>query len=117
MPPLRLWWKTDADGRQAYWNEAMRREGEAPADLGAAECESIIAAHLDSPSMLALIALQDYLAMDASLRHPQPEAEQINDPANPDQRWAYRMHLTIEQLAAATDFNEKLRALIEKSGR
>ena len=117
MPPLRLWWKTDADGRQAYWHEAMHREGEAPADLGAAECESIVAAHLDSPSMLALIALQDYLAMDASLRHPQPEAEQINDPANPDQRWAYRMHLTIEQLAAATDFNEKLRALIEKSGR
>ena len=117
MPPLRLWWKTDADGRQAYWHEAMHREGEAPADLGAAECESIVATHLDSPSMLALIALQDYLAMDASLRHPQPEAEQINDPANPDQRWAYRMHLTIEQLAAATDFNEKLRALIEKSGR
>ena len=95
----------------------MHREGEAPADLGAAECESIIATHLDSPSMLALIALQDYLAMDASLRHPQPEAEQINDPANPDQHWTYRMHLTIEQLAAATDFNEKLRALIEKSGR
>ena len=69
------------------------------------------------PAMLALIALQDYLAMDASLRHPQPEAEQINDPANPDQHWTYRMHLTIEQLAAATDFNEKVRALIEKSGR
>lgn len=55
--------------------------------------------------------------MDERLRSHNPEREQINVPANPNQYWQYRMHLTIEELVAATSFNEKLRALIAKSGR
>lgn len=67
--------------------------------------------------MLCLNALQDLLGIDGKLRHPHPEQEQINDPANPHQYWRYRMHLTIEELLGATSFNEKLRSLIARSHR
>ena len=43
--------------------------------------------------------------------------EQINDPANPHNRWNYRMHLTLDQLLAQSEFNSYLRKKIEASGR
>lgn len=67
--------------------------------------------------MLCLISLQDYLAIDEALSNPHYEEEQINVPANPNQYWCYRMHLTIERLLGATDFNERLRVLVARSGR
>lgn len=117
MPPLRLWWTESAEQRQAFWQQALGHTGEAPAEATPAVCEEVVTRHLASPSMLCLLALQDLLAMDATLRHPDPAAEQINVPAVPDHYWRYRMHLTLEQLDAATAFNEKLRGLVERSGR
>lgn len=117
MPPLRLWWREDGNRRQAFWQTVMGREGQAPAEASPEICEQVVAMHLESPSMLCLLALQDLLAIDANLRHPHPEAEQINVPADPDHYWRYRMHLTLEELAAATAFNEKLRGLVARSGR
>ncbi|MBR1732665.1 MAG: hypothetical protein IJ729_02840, partial [Alloprevotella sp.] len=62
-------------------------------------------------------ALQDWLSTDESLRHPAPEEEQINVPAEADHYWRYRMHLFIEDLFGATNFNERLRTAISQSGR
>ncbi|MCH5182202.1 MAG: 4-alpha-glucanotransferase [Prevotellaceae bacterium] len=117
MPPLRLWWKDNAAARTAYWHEVLGRDGETPAEASPEICEEIIAAHLESPSMLCLLALQDWLAADGNLRRPDAAAEQINIPADPEHYWRYRMHLTIEDLVAATSFNEKVRALVRRSGR
>ena len=117
MAPFRQWWRESASQTQAYWQEVLHRSGEAPADAPADACEQMVADHLEAPSMLCLIALQDLLGMDDRLRHPRPEEEQINCPADPDHYWRYRMHLTLEELRAATPFNEKLRALIHRSGR
>lgn len=117
MPPLRLWWREDAKQTAAFWHEALGRNGKAPEEADPATCEEIVMRHLSSPSMLCLIALQDYLAISPDLRRKKPEEEQINVPANPNQYWQYRMHLTIEELIRATAFNEKLRGLIQKSKR
>lgn len=117
MPPFRLWWRKEPEAAQAFWNEALHREGKAPADATPDMCEEVVSMHLESPSMLCLNALQDLLGIDGKLRHPHPEQEQINDPANPHQYWRYRMHLTIEELLGATSFNEKLRSLIARSHR
>ena len=62
--------------------------------------------------MLCLLALQDWLSISPTLRSKHPETEQINDPANPNQYWRYRMHLTIEELMQQSGFNDKIRALI-----
>lgn len=116
MPPLRLWWAQDAERAQAYWHEALGHDGEAPREATSELCEEIVRQHLASPSMLCLLAFQDWLAIDGTLRRTDPD-EQINVPADPHHYWRYRMHLTLEQLFAATAFNERLRTLIHAAGR
>ena len=79
--------------------------------------KDIVSRQLTSPSMLCLLSLQDWLSIDEQLCLPDQNAERINIPANPRHYWRYRMHLTIEQLMAADDFNETVRTLITQSGR
>ena len=67
--------------------------------------------------MLCLLSLQDWLAMDEKLRLPDQNAERINIPANPRHYWRYRMHMNIEQLMAADEFNETVKTLITQSVR
>ena len=67
--------------------------------------------------MLTILPLQDWLSMDGALRRLNPNDERINVPANSRHYWRYRMHLTVEQLAAAKDFNETLSGMIAASGR
>jgi 4-alpha-glucanotransferase len=64
-----------------------------------------------------MLSLQDWLAMDGELRSKHPQNERINVPSDPFNRWQYRMHLTIEQLLAATKYNNKVRTMITRSKR
>lgn len=116
MPPFRMWWEQDEERARAYWHEALHHDGEAPHDATPTLCEEVVRRHLECPSMLCLLALQDWLAIDGKLRRPDSN-EQINIPADPSHHWKYRMHLTLEELFAATAFNEHVLALIRKSGR
>lgn len=87
-------------------------------ELYAHEAKTIIRRHLDSPSMLAIIPLQDYLAMSEELCYTgKAEDERINDPANPNHVWKYRMHVTIEKLQHSCAFNGMLSSMIAESGR
>lgn len=112
MPPLRLWWNENREQTEAFWHEALGHPGEAPDSATPEVCEEVVRRHVGSPSMLCLLALQDWLAISPTLRAADPANEQINVPANPDQYWRYRMHLTIEHLIRSTGFSEKLRGLI-----
>ncbi len=82
-----------------------------------AACTSVISAHLASPSMLAIFPLQDWLSMSKELRAPEPRSERINVPANPNNYWCYRMHLTLEKLCSAKKFNQELQQMLYLSGR
>ena len=73
--------------------------------------------HMDSPSLMAILPLQDWLAMDGELRNPDPDSERINDPSDNPHYWRYRMHLTLEDLLGATQFNALLRKMTEEAGR
>ena len=67
--------------------------------------------------MLALISYQDWTGMDESLRESDPEEERINIPANPHHYWRYRMPITVEELLEKTEFNTKIKELIQFSKR
>jgi 4-alpha-glucanotransferase len=67
--------------------------------------------------MLTILPLQDWLSMDEQLRREDPNTERINVPANSRHYWRYRMHLTLEQLEAADEFNKTLSDMIAASGR
>ena len=117
MAPLRLWWQESPERRQRFYVTMLQKEGRAPEQLPAHLAEEIIARHLYCPSMLCLLSLQDWLAMDSELRSKNPQDERINVPSDPYNRWQYRMHLTIEELVAATKYNSKIRTMIQRSRR
>ena len=117
MPTLRQWWDEDPAQTQEYYNTMLHRGGEAPHPLPGWLAKDIVSRHLTSPSMLCLLSLQDWLSIDEGLRLPDQNAERINIPANPRHYWRYRMHLSIEQLLAADDFNNEINTLIIQSGR
>jgi 4-alpha-glucanotransferase len=95
----------------------LQKQGRAPEHLTAPLAEEIIARHLYSPSMLCILSLQDWLAMDSDLWNKNPREERINVPSDPNNRWQWRMHLTIEQLMEAERYNNKVRTMIIRSKR
>lgn len=117
MAPLRQWWEEFPGRTQRYFATMMQKEGRAPKHLPAHLAEELIARHLYGPSMMCILSLQDWLAMSADLRRKDPWSERINAPFDPYNQWKYRMHLTLEQLMTAQQYNGKVRQMIERSKR
>ena len=117
MPTLRMWWDENISRTQEYYNTMLYREGPAPHPLPGWLARDIIARHLASPSMLCILSVQDWLAIDEKLRLPDADAERINIPANPKHYWRYRMHLSLEELAANKEFMANITELVAQGGR
>lgn len=117
MATARGWWRENAGDTARYYYNVLHRGGDVPTDAPGWVCEEIVRRHLESPSLLCILALQDWFAIDEHLRLPDAEAERINVPANPRHYWRYRMHLSIESLMQQTAFNQRLTGLITQSGR
>ena len=117
MSPIRAWWTENREKTQRYYNQILHREGEAPEICPVEVAEQIIYNHLRASSMLTIIPLQDWFAMDDKIRLPDAAAERINEPANPNHYWRYRMHITLETLLQSTSFNEKIGTMITGTGR
>ena len=117
MAPMRLWWQEQPERRQRYYVTMLQKEGRAPEQLPAHLAEEIIARHLYCPSMLCILQLQDWTAMDSELRRKNPQDERINVPSDAYNRWQYSMHITIEELLAATKYNNKVKTMIQRSRR
>ena len=115
MAPLRLWWQEDAERTHRYMHALSYPTHNEEATPEAAEC--IVRDHLQAASILTVLPLQDWLAIDGSLRAPDPTRERINIPADPDHYWRYRMHLTLEELLGAEAFNKKIGAMLRESNR
>lgn len=117
MAPMRLWWQQNREAAQDYFNHILHQDGPAPEEMPSELCEQAISLHLKSPSMLCILALQDWLSMDDSLKAEDPNDEQINNPSVSRHYWRYRMHLTIETLQKSTQFNDRVRQLVAEAGR
>ena len=117
MAPLRLWWEESPERTQRYYVTMLQKQGRAPEHLPAHLAEEIIARHLYCPSMMCMLSLQDWLAMDGGLRSKHPREERINVPSDPYNRWKYRMHLSIDDLLKADKYNNKVRTMITRSRR
>ena len=68
-------------------------------------------------SMWSVFQLQDLLGISENLKRENPHEERINEPANPNHYWRYRMHLALEDLNKQTEFNEEIKKCISASGR
>ena len=117
MATLRQWWDEDASRTQDYFNSMLYHEGNAPHPLPGWLARDVVSRQLASPSMLCVLSIQDWLAMDERIRLDDADAERINIPANPRHYWRYRMHISLENLMADKSFTENIRNLIVQNGR
>jgi 4-alpha-glucanotransferase len=99
MAPLRLWWKEEPQEVERYCQQVLGMVSEPSADCPPDVVRRILLRQIQSPSMITLIAVQDWLALSEDLRHPDPSAERINRPDNPHNYWCYRLHVPLSSLA------------------
>ncbi|MCF0178563.1 MAG: 4-alpha-glucanotransferase [Bacteroidales bacterium] len=114
---LRGWWREDRHAAEDCFHSHLHMWGSTPADASPEIVTGILKQHLNSPSMLAIFPLQDWMAISQELCSKDPAQDRINDPGNPNHYWRWRMGKTIEELVANDGFNEKVKALIEGCGR
>ena len=112
MPTLRQWWDEDWNRTQIYYSSQLCRGGAAPHPLPGWLAKEIITNQLTCPSMLCILSLQDWFAIDEKLRLPDADAERINIPANPRHYWRYRMHVNIEELINNKEYNDNIKELV-----
>lgn len=92
---LRSWWTENHDETQWYYTNVLHGSGAAPTELPADVARQIVDRHLYGSSMWAILPWQDYMACDEKLRFDNPDEERINEPANPDHIWCWRMHIAL----------------------
>ena len=117
MAPVRLWWEQHREDVQLFFNEILRERGSAAYFCEPWICEKIINMHLASPAMWSIFLLQDILAMNGNTRRPVPAEERINDPADNNHVWKYRMHMPLEKLLADEVFNSSVKSRVKGTGR
>jgi 4-alpha-glucanotransferase len=117
MSTIREWWEEDRGKSQRFYNTMLHHEGQAPYFCEPEVMKEIISHHLKSPAMMAIFQIQDLMGIDGKLRRKMPQEERINQPANANHNWKYRMHITLEELMERKDFNNELRTLVNGSGR
>ena len=115
---LRAWWEEDREASQRFYNDMLHCEGQAPYFCEPWLADLILAQHLKSPAMLAILPLQDWLATDGEVRFQgDPAEERINVPAIPRYYWRYRMHCTVESLIGNEKLCTHIRSLNQSSAR
>ena len=117
MSGIRQWWESDRAATQRFYNNILHEGGEAPFFAEPWVCEKIVESHLNSPAMLCILPLQDWLSIDGTVRRENPYKEQINEPAKNPHYWRYRMHLTLENLLGEELYNRRVENLVTTSGR
>lgn len=117
MSTIRGWWEEDAEKTKRYFNYVMGQAGEPPVYCEADINKEIIVQHLYSPAMWAIFQWQDLMGINKKLRRKSPSEERINNPANNEHIWNYRMHINLDDLIKETEFNKMLQTLVKASGR
>jgi 4-alpha-glucanotransferase len=117
MSTVRGWWEENREKTQRFYNQVLEAWGEAPYYCEPWVVRAIVLQHLYAPAMWSIFQLQDLLGMSEALRRQNPHEERINNPADPDHYWNYRMHFTLEQLLKEEEFNNELRGYVHNSGR
>lgn len=117
MSTIRGWWEENREKTQRFFNTVLEEQGYAPFFCESWVNRAIVLQHLYSPAMWSIFQLQDILGMSDELRRENPAEERINNPANANHYWNYRIHIPLEQLIKEKDFNNELKDYITNSGR
>lgn len=94
MPSLRGWLAEDRERTRQFLDHLDIDDRE----VTASTIRKVLEKHADSPSKWNIYPMQDLLDTDAALWSPDPNADQINIPANAENHWRWRMSVLIETL-------------------
>jgi len=114
MPTIRGWWEENREISSRFYHEMLHHTDEAPYFCEPYICREIIEQHMRSASQWVIIPIQDYIAMDGDFRWDCTWEEQINNPADPNHKWRYRMHQSLEQLLGNEKLNAMMRCLTQR---
>ena len=114
MSPIRAWWEENKELTQYYYNHVLGHEGDAPDECTPQLSREILELHLQSSSLWVIIPWQDWMAIDGNLRYPNPLAERINIPANPNHYWRYRMHISLDNLLKEEHLNTEIKEMVRR---
>ncbi|HOI32627.1 MAG TPA: 4-alpha-glucanotransferase, partial [Bacteroidales bacterium] len=117
MSTIRGWWEEDKEKIARFYHKILGHNDDPPFYAEPWVCREIINQHLYAPAMWVVLPIQDLIAIDGSLRWDQTDKERINVPSDPENKWRYRMILSLDELLNARQFNQDLRSLIHLSGR
>lgn len=117
MSTIRGWWEEDHEKTQRFYHHTLGHNDQAPYFAEPWVCHEIINQHLHSPAMWTIFPIQDLLSLDGNLRWDETDKEQINVPSNPENKWRYRLILSLEELNNADGFNAMLKGMVHISGR
>lgn len=117
MSTIRGWWEENRDQTQRFYNYMLGQYGQAPEHCEAWISKKIILQHLYSPAMWSIFLMSDLLGMSEKLRRKNADEERINYPSNSNHYWHYRLHLDMEDLLSADEFNEELLTYNSECGR
>ena len=117
MSTIRGWWEEDRQRTQKFYNNELGQWGDAPYYCEPEVAKKIILQNLYAPAMWSIFQLQDLMAIDGNLRRENPAEERINNPANPQHYWQYRIHIDLEDLLNADMFNDEIHEAVKLTGR
>lgn len=117
MSTVRGWWEEDRARTERFYKNILGHNDIAPYFAEPWVCMEIIRQHLHSPAMWTIFPLQDLIALDGSLRWDQTDKERINVPSDPENKWQYRMIISLEELTGSAEFNHTIRDLLHRAGR
>lgn len=115
---IRGWWEENKGETQWYFNHILHHQGIAPNYATGDIVKEVIDLHVSSPSMLCINPIQDYAGTVENMPHLLPNEERINQPADPNHYWRYRMPFCIDEAEEKyPQMHLNVKELVEKSGR
>ncbi|MCL2259879.1 MAG: 4-alpha-glucanotransferase [Fibromonadales bacterium] len=108
---LGLWNEHDFD-KDLYWKH-LGQSGRVPAVLAAEHVKLMIENMFTANSLLAILPLQDFMALSQKFIPANPEEDRVNVPGTIGaQNWSWRMPCLLEDLLAEGELNDLIAKLV-----
>lgn len=118
MPPIREWWHKNTELAKTYHEHILGLDSTKFNNTASSQiCGMIVQRTLNSPSILSILPMADWLAISDKTRSADQTNERINDPADKNNKWDYRMHIDIDKLAHQKEVCNQIKHMINISGR
>jgi 4-alpha-glucanotransferase len=109
---LGLWNEHDFD-KELYWRH-IGQNGEAPAVLNSEHIKLIIKNLFYSNSLVAILPIQDFMALSQKFIPKDPETDRVNTPGTiGQQNWSWKMPCLLEDLLEENELNNKIAELVK----